>query len=101
MHRTTSALIAFTIGIIALSVGHTACGSAARVVTDRVDPTIQRAAVGTPGWEYSRTASGDFDGDGVVEKAAIIARVARVNNELVWEDWNVWQMYIEEPTGER
>ncbi|HVK37675.1 MAG TPA: hypothetical protein VNA88_04270 [Candidatus Kapabacteria bacterium] len=78
-----------------------ACGTGARAVIDRNDATLPRAVIGSPGWEYARIASGDFDGDGVAERAVLLARVTLRNGEPVWEDWNVWQVYVEESTGER
>lgn len=78
-----------------------ACGSGPRVVTDRIDPTLPHAVIGSPGWEYARVASGDLDGDGVEEHAVILARVTLRDGQPVWDDWNVWQVFVEEPTGER
>jgi hypothetical protein len=93
----------FSRALLVLSMGYVvgACGSGARAVSDRNDPTLPRAVIGTAGWEYVRAASGDFDGDGVSERAVLLAKVTLRNGEPLWEDWNVWQMYIEEPTGER
>jgi hypothetical protein len=96
MRRIASALLAVAAGILM-----SACGSGARLVADRYDPTLPRATIGTPGWEYARVGSGDFDGDGTLERAVLLARVHLRNGQPVWDDWNVWQMYVEEPTGER
>lgn len=96
MRGFSSVLIALAAGVVAGS-----CGAGARTVSDRNDPTLPHAVIGTPGWEYVRVSLGDFDGDGVAERAVLLARVALRNGEPVWDDWNVWQVYVEEPTGER
>jgi hypothetical protein len=96
MRRTAVLLLAFSTGALI-----NACGSGAQTVTDRHDPTLPHAVIGSPGWEYVRVGSGDFDGDGTAERAVMLARVTLRNGEPLWDDWNVWQLYIEEPTGER
>lgn len=77
------------------------CAAGPRLVVDRMDETLPHASIGTPGWDYARVASADLDGDGVIERAVVIARVSVKDGEPVWDDWNVWQVYVEEPTGER
>lgn len=66
-----------------------------------VDPQKPLAVAGDTGWEYQRTATADFDGDGVNEQAVLIAQVGLYNGRVAWEDGHVWQLYIEEPDGAR
>lgn len=66
-----------------------------------IDPQRPRAVAGQAGYEYQKVASADFDGDGVEEKVFLIANAAVVNGEPQWDDGQTWQVYVEEPTGER
>jgi len=61
-----------------------------------VDPHKPLAVAGQSGWEYQRTASADFDGDGTTETAVLIAQVNLYHDRPAWEDGHVWQLYIEE-----
>ena len=67
----------------------------------RVDSSIPLAVGGDPGWEYQRTAEVDLDGDGVIERAALIAQVLLYRGRPLWEDGHVWQVYVEESDGVR
>ena len=69
--------------------------------SDLIDPAIARAESGAPGWEFERRARGDFDRDGVQETAVLIANVSKRNGELLWDDGQAWQLYIEEPDRTR
>lgn len=70
-------------------------------LTDLIDPTLPLATAGDPEWQYQREATADFDQDGVVERAVIIARVQVRDGRPVWDDGQPWQVYIEEPDATR
>ena len=69
--------------------------------TDLINPALGRVVAGAPGWEFERRVQGDFDRDGVQETAVLIANVSKRNGQLLWEDGQAWQLYIEEPDGAR
>ncbi len=77
------------------------CNNAHGTRVDLVDPQYPRAIAGENGYEYQKVASADFDGDGDQERAFLIANAEVVDGEPLWDDGHVWQVYIEEPTGER
>lgn len=67
-----------------------------------VDPTLPTAIAGHPEWEYQRETTADFDGDGIEERAMLIARVQVLDDgRPVWDDSQPWQLYIEEPDNSR
>lgn len=66
-----------------------------------IDPEIPLAIAGQAGWEYQRDAMADFDGDGVKERATLIAKVQLSNGQPLWDDNQPWQLYIEEHDGTR
>jgi hypothetical protein len=69
---------------------------------DLVDPDRPLAVAGQPGWEYQRVAVADVDSDGKDEQVYIIANApVTAGGEPLWDDGQVWQAYIEEPSGER
>jgi len=67
-----------------------------------IDTAIPGAQAGQTGWVYAQRAQADFDADGQIETAVLISDVAldRAGAPL-WEDGHRWQLYIEEPGGER
>ena len=66
------------------------------------DTAIPRAESGQKGWVYAQKAQADFDADGQVETAVLISDVTLDNGGApLWEDGHRWQLYIEEPDGER
>jgi hypothetical protein len=66
------------------------------------DTSIARAVAGDPGWPYTQRVSADFDADGISETAVVISDVTLDRRgRPIWEDGHRWQVYIEEPTGER
>jgi hypothetical protein len=77
------------------------CDQARGTPVDLIDPQYPRAIAGQNGYGYQKVASADFDGDGDQERAFLIANAEVVDGEPLWDDGHVWQMYIEEPTGER
>lgn len=66
------------------------------------DTTIPRAEAGEKGWAYQQKASVDFDADGELETAVLISDVTLdARGTPLWEDGHRWQVYVDEPTGER
>ena len=66
------------------------------------DTTIATAEAGQRGWAYQQKVSVDFDADGQLETAVLISDVTvDARGRPVWEDGHRWQVYVEEPTGER
>ena len=66
------------------------------------DTSIPRAEAGERGWTYEQKASVDFDGDGQLETAVLISDVTLdAGGAPLWEDGHRWQVYVEEPGGER
>lgn len=66
------------------------------------DTGMPRAGAGQPEWLYAHRASADFDADGQMETAVIISDVTLGDDgNPIWEDGHRWQVYVEEPDGER
>ena len=66
------------------------------------DTTIVAAEAGAKGWMYEQKVSVDFDADGQMETAVLISDVTLdAAGRPLWEDGHRWQVYVEEPTGER
>ncbi len=81
--------------------GVTAVSSAASP-SPLVDPALPTAVAGQPEWEYQQEAHADFNGDGVVERAVLIANVQLADDGYpMWDDGQAWQLYIEEPDTTR
>lgn len=66
-----------------------------------VDPALPLATAGQEGWHFQRTARANVDVDKDEERVWVIANALDNNGEPAWEDAHIWQVYIEEPTGER
>ncbi len=66
-----------------------------------VEPDIPPAVAGEQGWDYVQRAVVDLDGDGEQEQAVLTARVEMVDGRPAWDDGQPWQVYVEEPGGER
>jgi hypothetical protein len=67
-----------------------------------IDTTIVRAEAGEKGWTYQQKVSMDFDADGQMETAVLISDVTLDGRGApLWEDGHRWQVYVDEPTGER
>lgn len=79
------------------------CGSSRREPAPfpLVDPRVQQAAAGQRGWEYERSVSADLDGDGDRERVVVIANVTLRSGQPLWDDGNLWHVYVEEPDGRR
>jgi hypothetical protein len=80
-------------------------GSTPRTSPDSVsllNPRIPHAVAGDPHWEYARRAKADFNGDGRVETAVLIAN-AEVDARGIplWDHGHSWQVYIEEADSTR
>ena len=66
------------------------------------DTAVAMAEAGQPGWKYQQRVSVDFDADGQLETAVLISDVAMDAAGMpLWEDGHRWQLYVDEPTGER
>lgn len=66
------------------------------------DTAIPEAESGEQGWTYTQKASADFDADGQMETAVLISDVSvDARGVPLWEDGHRWQVYVQEPTGER
>lgn len=74
---------------------------AAPAAISLIDPQQPLTSADDPQWQFQRTATADFDGDGVEERAVLIARIELVDGQPAWDDGQPWQMYIEEPDGTR
>lgn len=66
-----------------------------------VDPAQAPAVAGADGWMYHRTAETDLDGDGQSERIVVMARAEVRDGRPLWDDGQPWQVYVEEPDGER
>lgn len=66
-----------------------------------IDPSQPPAIAGQGGYNYKQVATADFDADGIAEQAFLIANAEVVDGKPLWDDGHSWQLYIEEPTGER
>ena len=77
-------------------------GAAGAVDSTLLQGRVPRAIAGDSGWKYNVSARADFDGDGVEERAVLIADVALdARGTPVWEDGHRWQLYVEEPDSTR
>jgi hypothetical protein len=68
---------------------------------DLVSPRHDDAVMGQAGWNHAQSATADLDGDGTAEKAVIIANADSYHGTVLWNDGQVWQVYVEEPDGTR
>ena len=91
-----------TVLLVLMAVG---CGSARNPTTVEVFPLINsslpRGELGQPDWGFSRIYEADLDRDGRDERIILLADVAIRNGEPLWDDSQIWQVYVEEPDGER
>lgn len=97
--------------VAAITVAGAACGgedagsSTAQSIpypaVDLVSPRHDDAVIGKAGWAHGQSATGDFDGDGTAERAVIIANAEDYRGRVLWNDGQIWQVYIEEPDGTR
>lgn len=88
--------------LLLLAIG---CGSGGKPTTVEVFPLINsslpRGELGQPGWGFSRIYEADLDHDGKDERIILLANVAVRNGEPLWDDSQIWQVYVQEPDGER
>jgi hypothetical protein len=68
---------------------------------DMVSPRHDDAVMGEAGWNHAQSTTADLDGDGTAEKAVIIANADIYHGTVLWNDGQVWQVYVEEPDGTR
>lgn len=73
----------------------------ARPQPSLLDSGVPLATAEDEGWGFSQRAEADLDGDGQVEQVVLMARVELYQGRPAWDDGQVWQVYVEEPTGER
>lgn len=66
-----------------------------------VDPRLPQASAGDKGWEYVRKFSADLDGAGQLEQVVVIANAVLRNGAPLWDDAQIWQVYIVEADGQR
>ena len=66
-----------------------------------VDSAITPAVAGSDGWMYTQSVGADLDADGVAERVVLTARAEVMNGRPLWDDGQPWQVYVEEPDGER
>ena len=98
---------------IALAAASAACGdggnSSVPVTTsapadpevDLVSPRHDDAVMGQEGWAHAQAATADLDGDGTPERVVIIANAGSYRGRVLWNDGQIWQVYVEEPDGTR
>jgi hypothetical protein len=92
---------------VALGLSILACSPAAQQraeppPTTLLSAKIPKAKAGDEGWKYQQRASADLDGDGVAEAAVLISDVTLdARGQPMWDDGHRWQVYVEEPSGER
>ncbi|MBW3628031.1 MAG: hypothetical protein KY464_01925 [Gemmatimonadetes bacterium] len=106
MQRTISRAL-----LAAITVAGAACGgedgdttsapSTPYPLVDLVSTRHDDAVIGQAGWAHGQSATGDFDGDGTPERAVIIANAEDYRGRVLWNDGQIWQVYIEEPDGTR
>lgn len=80
---------------------HASSPASAQSNANLIDPAIKQAVAGQRGWGYVKQASADLDGDGVQERVFLIANAENRRGKPVWDDAQIWQVYIEEPDGKR
>jgi hypothetical protein len=68
---------------------------------DLVDPAMPLAVAGEEGWDYRLAADADLNGDGVLERVILTARVEMIRGRPAWDDGQPWQVYIEDEGGRR
>ena len=68
---------------------------------DLVSPRLEDDTLGEPGWAHGQTATADLDGDGIPERAVIIANAEDYRGRVLWNDNQIWQVYVEETDGTR
>ncbi len=66
-------------------------GSSSASPLPLVDPALPPAVAGQPEWEYQQEAHADFNGDGEVERAVLIANVSLADDGYpMWDDGQAW-----------
>ena len=67
-----------------------------------VESGIPLAAAGDSGWKYQQRVRVDLDADGADETVVLISDVTVDDRgRPLWEDGHRWQVYVDEPDGER
>lgn len=70
-------------------------------LSELVDSSYIEQRAGEDRWEYVQRGSADLDGDGQPELVVVTARAELVRGVPAWDDGQPWQIYVEEPGGER
>ena len=91
--------------LVVLDPGVLQAPPAADAGLDLVDPAYPQPLPG----DYRRTARVDLDGDGREEQIVVLAAVELVRDggefpgidDFAWDDGQPWQVYVEEPGGQR
>src|SRR5687767_15703880 len=91
----------FRLMVVLLVVGCATSPDSTLQPPNLINPAIARVVAGAPGWEFERRVLGDFDRDGAQETVVLIANVSKRNGELLWDDGQAWQLYVEEPDRTR
>jgi hypothetical protein len=78
-----------------------AFGQEAVKIVDLFDPTHPKGIAGQKGWGYQKTSSVDLDNDGLQEKIFLIANVSLYKGKPLWDDGQIWQVYIQTSKGQR
>lgn len=78
-----------------------AASTAALPEVDLVSPRHEDAVMGQAGWAHAQAAAADLDGDGTPERVVIVANADSYRGRVLWDDGQIWQVYVEEPDGTR
>ena len=71
-------------------------------IADLIQLRVPEAAAGDSGWQYTRRANADLDGDGKPESVVLIADVTLdKRGRAVFEDGHRWQVYVEDAQARR
>lgn len=73
----------------------------AAIRVELVDTAVAPAIAGQDGWNYQQSAEADLNGDGRAERILLTARVESYRGRLAWDDGQPWQIYIQDPDGQR
>lgn len=76
-------------------------GPPGSILPDLIDGAIPPAVAGEDGWNYSRFAEVDLNGDGSPELVVLMARVEVYRGQPAWDDGQPWQVYVESADGLR
>lgn len=78
-----------------------AFGQTLEKAVDLFDRAHPKAVAGQKGWGYQRSSSIDLNNDGLREKVFLNAQVSLNKGRPIWDDGQVWQVYIQTSSGQR